>query len=141
MASFLLFEDDEGEATLTNGYPAPGDRFAAWKPHSPMKGVEAETLADGTLHVFKFHHKYTVTFELRHIPQNQVATALRLIRWLNEGGEVTVNTGDADGNVYVCQKLMGSEPELRQPDPQNLRRTLKLELRNTEQADLICTWP
>jgi hypothetical protein len=141
MASSLVFTDAQGSATLTNGYPAPGDRFAAWVPKSPPKSVEAETLADGTLHVFLFHHKYAATFELRHIPQDQVGTAMRLIRWLNEGGEVTVNTGDAESNIYTCQKVMGSEPELGPPDPVTLRRTLKLTLRNTEAADLICTWP
>jgi hypothetical protein len=67
--------------------------------------------------------------------------ALRLIRHLNRGGEVTVNTGDADANVYVCQKVAGSSPELGKPDPRTLRRTLKLTLRNTEDEDLLCLWP
>jgi hypothetical protein len=141
MASSLAFTDDLGAATLTNGYPAPGDRFAAWTPKSPLKAVEAETLADGTVHVFEFHAKYLATFELRYIPQDQWRLAMRLIRHLNRGGEVTVNTGDAEDNVYTCQKQMGTEPELGPPDPVTLRRTLKLTLRNTEQADLLCTWP
>jgi len=141
LASSLEFADNEGAATLTNGYPAPGDRFAAWTPKSPLKSVEAETLGAGQLHVWEFHAKYLVSFELRHIPQDQVGTAMRLIRWLNRGGEVTVNTGDADDNVYICQKQMGTEPELGPPDPITLRRTLKLTLRNTEEADLLCRWP
>jgi hypothetical protein len=140
MASSLEFNDGV-PATLTNGYPAPGDRFAGWQMDSPLKGVEAEALADGTLHVFEFHAKYHASFELRDIPQDQVAVALRLIRHLNRGGEVTVNTGDADANVYVCQKVAGSSPELGKPDPRTLRRTLKLTLRNTEDEDLLCLWP
>jgi hypothetical protein len=140
MASSLEFNDGSA-ATLTNGYPPPGDRFAGWEMDSPLMGVEAETLADGTLHVFEFHVKYVASFELRDIPQSQVATALRLIRHLNRGGEVTVNTGDAEGRTYTCQKLKGAEPSLGKPDPVTLRRTLKLTLRNTEQADLLCLWP
>jgi hypothetical protein len=141
MASSLVFTDADGEATLTNGYPAPGDRFAAWETDSPLQGVEAETLADGTLHVYEFHVKYVASFELRHIPQDQVGTAMRLIRHLNRGGQVTVNTGDSQSNVYTCQKLMGTKPELGKPDPQTLRRTLKLTLRNTEAADMLLIWP
>lgn len=141
MASSIAFADNEGAAELTNGYPAPGDRFAAWTPKSPLKSVEAEALGDGTLHVWEFHAKYVVSFELRHIPQDQIEVALRLIRHLNRGGEVTVNTGDAGDRVYICQKLMGSEPELGPPDSVTLRRTLKLTLRNTEEADLLVIWP
>jgi hypothetical protein len=140
MASSIEFNDGSA-ATLTNGYPPPGDRFAGWEMDSPLMGVEAETLADGTLHVFEFHVKYVASFELRDIPQSQVATALRLIRHLNRGGEVTVNTGDSEGNIYTCQKVKGTEPSLGKPDPVTLRRTLKLTLRNTEQADLLCLWP
>ena len=141
MASSLEFTDAIGPATLANGYPPPGDRFAAWVPQSPLQAVEAEALGDGTLHVFEFHAKYLATFELRYIPQDQIAVALRLIRHLNRGGEVTVNTGDASGNTYTCQKQMGTDPELGPPDPKTLRRTLKLTLRNTEEADLLCVWP
>jgi hypothetical protein len=140
VASSLEFNDGT-PATLTNGYPAPGDRFAGWMMDSPLKGVEAEALADGTLHVFEFHAKYIASLELRHIPQDQVAVALRLIRHLNRGGEVTVNTGDVDDNSYVVQKLAGSSPELGKPDPQTLRRTLKLTVRNTEEADMLCEYP
>jgi hypothetical protein len=141
VASSLSWTDDQGAGELTNGYPPPGDRFAAWVPSSPLKSVEAETLADGTVHVFEFHAKYLATFELRHIPQSQIGAAMRLIRHLNRGGEVTVTTGDSESNVYTCQKQMGAEPELGPPDPVTLRRTLKLTLRNTEEADLLIVWP
>jgi hypothetical protein len=141
MASSLEWDDDQGAGTLTNGYPAPGDRFAGWEMDSPLQSVEAETLADGTVHVFEFHAKYHVTFELRDIPQDQVASALRLIRHLNRGGEVTVNTGDAASRTYTCQKVKGSQPSLGKPDPNTLRRTLKLTLRNTDTDDMVCIWP
>jgi hypothetical protein len=141
MASSLEWDDDQGAGTLTNGYPAPGDRFAAWETDSPLMGVEAEALADGTLHVFEFHVKYVATFELRDIPQDQWRLAMRLVRHLNRGGEVTVNTGDSEGNTYTCQKLKGSQPSLGKPDPNTLRRTLKLTLRNTDTDDMVCIWP
>jgi hypothetical protein len=140
MASELEWTDSEGTETLTNGYPAPGDRFAAWHAKSPIVGPAESALA-GTLHVYEFRADYTASFELRGIPQSQVAAALRLIRHLNRGGEVTVYTGDAEDNVYTCQKVADSDPDLGPPDPKDLRRTLKLTLRNTEQADLLCLWP
>jgi hypothetical protein len=140
MASSISFTDATGFATLTNGYPAPGDRFAAWTMMSPIIGPEEEALA-GTLYVWEFRADYLASFELHDIPQDHVATALRLIRHLNRAGEVTVNTGDALGRFYVCQKAKGTQPELSRPDPQTLRRTLKLTLRNTAEADLLCLWP
>jgi hypothetical protein len=140
LASELEFEDSEGLETLTNGYPAPGDRFAAWQTLSPIVGPEDESLA-GTLYVWEFRADYLASFELHDIPQDQVAIAMRLIRHLNRAGEVTVRTGDAEDRTYVCQKAKGSSPELGKPDPRTLRRTLKLTLRNTEEADLLCLWP
>jgi hypothetical protein len=140
MASSISFTDAAGFATLTNGYPAPGDRFAAWEMDSPIVGPEEEALA-GTLYVWEFRADYLASFELHDIPQDHVATALRLIRHLNRAGEVTVNTGDALGRFYVCQKAKGTQPELSRPDPQSLRRILKLTLRNTADADMLCLWP
>jgi hypothetical protein len=141
MASSLEFEDAEGFETLNNGYPAPGDRFAAWHTMSPIVGPEDEALGSGTLYVWEFRADYLASFELRDIPQSQVAVAMRLIRHLNRAGEVTVNTGDVDDRIYVCQKAKESKPDLGPPDPRTLRRTLKLTLRNTEQEDLLCLWP
>jgi hypothetical protein len=140
MASELEWTDDEGTESLTNGYPPPGDRFAAWRMDSPIAGPEEESLA-GTLYVYEFRADYLASFELRDIPQDQVANALRLIRHLNRAGEVTVYTGDAEDREYVCQKAKGTRPELGPPDPRTLRRTLKLTLRNTEAEDMLCLWP
>jgi hypothetical protein len=141
MASYIEFTDDESTEQLSNGYPAPGDRFNAWQMMSPIVGPEDEGLGTGTLYKWEFRADYGASFELNHIPQDQVAVAMRLIRHLNRAGEVTVVTGDAGGREYTCQKWKGVEPELGKPDKQNLRRTLKLTLRNTEAADMIVVWP
>jgi hypothetical protein len=140
LASYLEWTDDEGTETLANGYPPPGDRFAAWTMASPIVGPEEEAL-EGTLYVYEFRADYLASFELRDVPQDQVAVAMRLIRHLNRAGEVTVYTGDAEDRVHVCQKAKGSQPELSRPDPNTLRRTLKLTLRNTVDEDLLALWP
>src|SRR5687767_13982376 len=96
MSSSLEFTDEVGAATLTNGFPGPGGRFSGWESDSPIKGVEAEGLGTGTLHVYEFHVKRIATFELRDIPEDQVAVAMRLILHLNRAGEVEIITGDND---------------------------------------------
>jgi hypothetical protein len=141
MASELEFTDTIGTEILTNGYPAPGDRFSAWKTDAPVEGPEAEELGSGTLHKYEFHTKYVASFELRDIPQDQWEVADRLVRHLNRAGTVTVYTGDVADRTYTCQKLKGTNPELGPPDRYTLRRNLKLTLRNTEAAVMLCIWP
>lgn len=139
--SSLAFTDNVGPATLTNGYPGPGGRFSAWQSDAPLMSVEAEQLGDGTLHVFEFHAKQLATFELRDIPESQVAVAMRLILHLNRGGTVTVATDDQLGRTYTCQKPKEGKPQLGPPDPKTLRRTLKLTLRNTDPTEpMLCLW-
>jgi len=108
---------------------------------NPAGSVEAEALGTGELFVFKFRDDYGASFEIREIEQSNVAAALRLIRHLNNGGEVTVTTGDADSNEYTCKKWKGAEPSLSAADPKSLRRTLKLTLKSLTAADMVVVWP
>ena len=126
---------------MESDYPAPGNRFRAWQPLAPIVGPEEEGLGDGALYVYEFRADYGASFEMPYIQQSDLAIALRLIRHLNRGGTVTVNTDDASSRTYTCQKWKGTQPELGPPDPVTLRRTLKLTLRNTAEADLLCIWP
>jgi hypothetical protein len=139
--SWIGWIDADGPACLANGFPQPGDRFAAWVPLTSTEGPEAEALGTGECFKFPFRDDYGAQFELRYIPQDLVRTALRCIRHLNSGGIVTLSTGDADARTYQCKKWRGSEPSLSGPDPKDLRRTLKLTLKNLAKADMLVIWP
>ena len=141
MSSEISYTDDAGSTTFSNGLDAPGDRFNNWVPMNPMAGAEAEALGTGELFVFKFRDDYGASFEIREIAQDNVAAALRLIRHLNNAGEVTVTTGDADGNEYTCKKWKGAEPSLSAADPKSLKRTLKLTLKSTLSETMVVVWP
>lgn len=147
MASEIQYTDDEGTTSFSNGLPSPGDRFNAWMPVAPLAssgaGVEAEALGTGELFVFAFRLPDAgMSFEIREIAQDNVAAALRLIRHLNNAGEVTVITGDAEGNQYTCKKWKGTNPELSLPDKHRLTRTLKLTLKSTTPGeDCVVVWP
>lgn len=147
MASYISYTDDIGSTTFGNQLPPPGDRFNAWQPMAPLAssgaGVEAEALGTGELFTFAFRLPDAgMSFEIREIAQDNVAAALRLIRHLNNGGTVTVVTGDSELNEYTCKKWKGQEPSLSVADPQSLKRTLKLTLKSTTPGeDCVVNWP
>ena len=140
MAS-LAWTDGGGAATLTNGKPAPADRFSGWTPASPVVKAEAESLATGQPYPFVFRTDYAVTFSLDKIPQGSQATVLRLIRWLEAGGVVTVNTGDASASSYAsCYLPKGARPSFALADTRMLEYTLTLTLLNTAGADMLAIY-
>lgn len=146
MASLIVYTDDTGLTSFSNGLPVPGDRFGNWTPMNPDlassgAGVEAETLGGGLLEVFEFRTDYGASFEIAEIRQDNVAAAMRLIRHLNRGGTVTVTTGDASSHEYTCRKWKGTKPDLVLTDRKNLIRTLKLTLKSTTAVDMVVTWP
>ena len=141
MSSTITFTDELGTVTFSNDLPAPGDRFNGWTPLSPVAGAEAEALGTGEGFIYEYRADYGASFTISEIPQSRVADAMRLIRYLNRFGEVTVATGDAELNTYTCKKWKGQEPELSKPDRQRLTRTLTLTLKNTVAADMLVVWP
>lgn len=141
MASEILFEDADGPVTLTNGCPAPGDRFTGWEPMSDPEGPLHHAL--GTQIPYKYTHaeKEGASFSLAYIPQSSVRDCLRLIRWLKKGGVVSVYTGDSESNIYpTCYLWPGSTPKLSPPNRQDLRHTLTLALLNADAEPMVCIW-
>lgn len=141
MATSIAWTDGVGATTLTNGKPVPADRFSNWTPASPTVKAEADSLATGQPFPFVFLQMYTVSFSLDKIPQTSQAGAMRLIRWLEAGGVVTVNTGDAATRSYAsCYLLKGTHPTFTLSNPRNLEYTLSLTLINTAAADLLAQY-
>lgn len=152
MAS-LTWTDAAGTATLTNGKPAPADRFAGWTPRPGLEADRAHALGDGVLHVFAFGPRYDATFRLEHIPNTAQPLLARLVRHLLGGGVVSVATDDADGRTYpACQLVDGEPPQLELADRALLEWTLTLTVRNVaapavagvgadDAGELLCIYP
>lgn len=143
MASYLQWTDTEGTATLANGMPAPGDRFNGWMPLTEVVGPEDEALGDGTLYIWEFRSDYGARFRMDHLPTSSQATVMRLMRHLKRAGTVAVYTGDVMDRLYpTCQMWKGKPPELSDPDPKTMMRSLTLTLRNvaSDPEDMIAVY-
>lgn len=142
MATSIAFTDGVGAATLTNGVPAPGDRFRGWKPRRTPVGASETALGTGRRFMFAFRRDYSAAFSLDEIPMASLSTVLRLIDHLESGGTCTVNTGDNASRSYAtCGLAEGSTPELSQQDASNLTYSLSLMLVNLgAESDMICDY-
>lgn len=119
----------------------PSDRFTGWTPQSPVVKAEADSLGTAQPYPFVFRTDYAVTFSLDKIPNTSQATVLRLIRWLEAGGVVTVNTGDASNRTYAsCYLPKGAHPSFTQTDKRFLEYTLSLTLVNVAAADMLAIY-
>lgn len=141
MATSLTFTDGTGAATLNNSKAVPADRFTNWTPMAAAVKADSTSLATGQPFPFVFRTDYSASFALAAIPNTSQATALRLIAWLEQGGVVSVNTGDSATRVYAsCYLAPGSRATLSLSNPRNLEYTLSLTLLNTAGAAMICTY-
>ena len=132
MSTSIQFTDGGGAVTLTNNKPAPGDRFASWEPFVDEIGAFAHRLGSGQRDSFVFRTDYGAKFELRNIPASKHSDAIRCLKWLQDGGTVAVNTGDASNTSYAtCGMRPNSQPALTYaPDGPVPQWTLALELIN-----------
>lgn len=139
MAS-IAFTDATGAATLTNGAPAPLDRFSGWTPD--LDDIGPTDAALGTGLTFHWSHRvdYLASLELPLLQVSTLAVALRLKRHLLTGGACTVTTGDSASNVYTCRLAPGSVPEIEYRDRQLVEYAFKVKLKNAAQAPLICLY-
>jgi hypothetical protein len=141
VSSSITFTDGGGAATLTNGKPVPADRFTGWTPQSPVVKAEADSLGTGQPFPFVFRTDYAASFSIVGIPNTSQATVLRLIRWLESGGVVTVNTGDASNRTYTsCYLPKGAHPSFTLSDKRFLEYTLSLTLVNVAAADMLAIY-
>lgn len=140
------FVDGGGAATLDNGKTAiaagVGSRFSNWTPFTRPIGPQAVGLGTGAVHQWSFRTDYGASFDLRDIPNANLATALRLVRWLLGGGTCSVTTGDSAANVYAtCGLAPGTVPSLTLEDVTEQTFRLQVSLINLgAAADLICLY-
>lgn len=140
MAS-IGWTDSVGAAVLSNGLPAPADRFRDWVPKPVGIGPVHHALGSGTRHTFRFRRDRGATFALEEIPHTSLDLIYRLIEHLDDGGTVTVTTGDAAARVYVAQQ----SPESALPVPEYDRRMgtyrCRFDLMNTGAERMLCIYP
>jgi hypothetical protein len=143
----IQFTDSVGAATLRNGHPAPGDRFAGWTPvHNPIADAVV-ALGTRATHSFRFATEYGALFRLEHLPMRQtsgvyyVEIAARLVAHLVDGGTCSVQPEDGSGTVYAtCGLLPGTRPELAMSDRGPLLYTLSLAVVNLAGAPMVCRY-
>jgi hypothetical protein len=135
MTAKIDFTDATGAASLTNGKPVPGDRFANWTPSITPIGDAAARLSDGAVTMFRTRTDYGASFELPMIPSTGASSALtvamRLVAHLMSGGQCSVTTGDAASSVYAtCGLKPGTVPSLGMTDKRTIEYTLSVSLIN-----------
>ena len=144
MSTTITFTDGTGAVTLTNNKATPADRFASWEPFVDEVGAFAHRLGSGVRDAFVFRTDYGAKFELRNIPASKHGDCIRLLKWLQDGGSVSVNTGDATSNVYAtCGLRPNSTPALTYaPDGSIPQWNLSLELINVADtpAAMLCVY-
>jgi hypothetical protein len=133
---------DTAPRTLTNSKPTPADRFDNWRSITPHSASAAVGLGTGTTHVWEFRQDYGAEFALSKIPTEDQDMVMRLLRHLQIGGQVTVNTGDSAGRSYTCIRFPGWEvPDgAEMTDNRMLEYTLTLKLKNVAPADMLCNY-
>jgi hypothetical protein len=148
--TFITFTDAIGLATLYNGAPFPGDRFAGWTQSSIPVGDSAPRMSDGKITMFRVRSDYSVALSLPGILSRRNAAGVapldlaeRLIYHLLNGGTCIVSTGDYQGNYYAtCGLRPGSRPSLQLTHRKALDYTLSLELLNldTVPSPMLCRY-
>lgn len=143
MSSKIDFTDATGAATLSNTRAVPHDRFASWVPRSTPVGPSDTALGTGQKYVFPFRDDHTAAFEIRNIPNSQMAIMLRLQRHLEAGGVVSVTTGDSLSSVYpTCCLAPEQHVNITLSDPRNLEYTFSVTLVNVAASPvrMVCQY-
>lgn len=141
MSTTLVFTDGTGAATLRNGLPAPADRFSNWTPDVDPVGDREAALGTGITSHWSYRDDYLATFDLEYLPASSHPEALRLKRHLETGGTVTVNTGDVANRSYTCRIAPGARVAIEFASRSPIHYTLRLHLKNTAAAPLLCIYP
>lgn len=137
----IAFADAEGVACLSNGKPAPADRFGVWEPDIEIVGPRKASLKTGTTQAVAFRTDYTVRFELAHIPAETLPIVVRLKRHLHSGGSCTVVTGDSAGRVHTCKGHPGRVPVTQVGyDRRFMEYVYSFELKNAAAAIMECLY-
>jgi hypothetical protein len=144
VATSIVFTDATGAATLTNGKNGPGQRFTGWAPRPRLVGPAHHERGSGTRHAFEFRMDDDAAFSLDGIPAASMDTMLRLCKWLERGGTVTVNTGDLSSRQYLEVGLAeGAEvpyPEMTDRGSIEYRMDFVLSSRAATPVPMICIY-
>lgn len=136
--SYVEFNDGS-LVTLSNGLPAPGNRFLNWAPKPVVVGPRHHALGTGIPYVYKHALVHTVTFVLAEFPQSKLADLLRFKAHLDNGGSFTLYTEDAAARTYPnCYLAEGGSVDLSDPDPVELLRTLTATVMNAAGTPFLC---
>lgn len=139
MAS-ISFTDGTGSVTLSNTLSSVASRFQKWVPLVQPVGPLHQALGTGTPYLWEHRCDHGAKFTLPYIPNSAQSDCLRLVRHLLRAGSVTVTTDDAGSRTYTCYLWPGSRPELSEPDPTTLERTLTLSVLNGTEAVMVCLY-
>lgn len=141
MAS-LQWTDDEGAETLVNVMPDAASVFTDWVPFQRSVGPRHTALGTGIPYKYGHRTDYGATFRLEHIAMHDADTAARLLRHLENGGSVTVNTDDMDGNVYTAYIAEDGDTDgaLTRMGAPLVEYVLDLKLINAAGAPMTCLY-
>lgn len=131
----ITFTDSVGAVTIT----AKAPRFLSWTPGYDVIGDVVESLGTGATFAFEFRHDHTCQFAVNEIPAADFAKMQRLKAHLIAGGQVTVNTDDLAARSYTAIRAPGTFPEWEW-DPTLMRFTLRLAVKNTADAPMLCVY-
>jgi hypothetical protein len=116
----VAFTDATGAATLSNGRPAPADRFADWQPLWQQIGPRRVAGATGDTYGFPLRTDHGARFRIPDLPAASLDVAVRLKAYLEgtDAPRVSVVTGDAAARTYsTCTLWPGSTVEISLADP------------------------
>lgn len=140
MSTSIGFTDGTGAVTLSNGLTSVAARFQKWVPLVQPIGPTHNALGTGIPYLWEHRCDHGAKFILPYIPNSKQSDLTRLVRHLLRAGSVTVTTGDASSHSYTCYLWPGSTPEISDPDPVTLERTLTLSLLNASEAVMECAY-
>jgi hypothetical protein len=144
MAS-ISFTDAIGAAVLSNGLPAPADRFAEWLPLYERVGPQRVAGGTGDSYHFPLRHDYGARFVLPQVPAASLDVAVRLKAYLEsvDAARISVATGDSSNRTYAtCTLWPGSTVELVLVDPAEQRYDVRLSVldRQTTPGPMRCVY-
>jgi hypothetical protein len=114
-------------------------RFSNWSPDAEDIGPSPVALGTGNSYKFIERTDYTATFDLDHIPPLSMNTVMRLKRWLESGGQITVNTQDLYLNSYTCV-LKPKGKVTWKYDKKLMEYSVSVAVKNTAAAYMRCIY-
>jgi hypothetical protein len=134
-----------GATTLTNGLTGiadgVGSRFANYVPFTRRIGDTAIALGTGARTMFTFRVDYGASFEMREIHNTSLNVVMSLIRWMQNGGVVTIDVGDGVNGPYTnCVLASDGDVTISMQDNVELTYTLSVSVINLNAADMLCAY-